>query len=137
MCAIGAAKVMPTEMKTKLTEHDFKKEEQTDLKDVFLKSFESVDAALAGFDFEGCTATVVMVWEALGHRWVQCGNVGDSSAFLKHGDQVIKISRDHNTKDLLEKERLKLMGIQLTEGKTRIAGLAVCSLFVVVFIFFL
>jgi protein phosphatase len=128
MCAIGAAKVMPTEVKAKIFDHESKKlkdEEHSDLKDVFIKSFEAVDAALAGFDFEGCTATVVMVWEALGYRWVQCANVGDSSAYLKHGDQVIKISRDHNPKDLLEKERLKLMGVQLTEGKTRIAGLAV------------
>lgn len=46
------------------------------------ETFLSTDKRMVQFDTEGCTATAVWFWEYNGTRYVQTGNVGDSSAFL-------------------------------------------------------
>ncbi len=52
---------------------------------MFLKVFAELDSAMKEFEFEGTTATAVVVWRTgeSGERFVQAANVGDSSAFIK------------------------------------------------------
>lgn len=59
------------------------------------------------FEYEGATGTIVYLWAAGGRRFLQCANLGDSTAFLYRGGQAIKISVDHNPSNPSEKERIR------------------------------
>lgn len=47
-------------------------------------SFLGVDQKLLEYQYEGCTATVVLVWRHENNRYLQAANVGDSAAFMKY-----------------------------------------------------
>ncbi len=55
-------------------------------------------------------------------RYVQAANVGDSTAFLKRGSEVIWLTRDHKASSEEERERIRASGAELTSGQTRVSG---------------
>jgi len=56
---------------------------------------------------------------------LQSANLGDSAAFLKRGNGVLKLTRDHKPNLPEEEQRLINSGIKLVKGQSRISGLAV------------
>jgi hypothetical protein len=58
-------------------------EPQEDATELLHLAFMSVDNKMSQFEYEGCTATVVLVWRYGSDRYVQAANAGDSSAFMK------------------------------------------------------
>jgi len=102
-----------------------KNEELSDAKHVLERTFLKVDNNLTVFEYEGCTATVVYIWSAGGHRYLQAANVGDSTAYLCRGEDVIPISVDHKVTNPMEQQRLKQTGIEVNEGQTRLNGLSI------------
>lgn len=60
------------------------------------------------------------------HRYLQAANVGDSTAFLKRGNQVICLSEDHKPTSENESKRVRELGVvDLPKGASRLSGLAV------------
>jgi serine/threonine protein phosphatase PrpC len=115
-----------------------------DLTDEFFAAFKSCDGDLKKFEFEGCTATAVYVWRSGGKRYIQCANVGDSTAFLyrrkrkpesssaESSDDEAEseyeahwLSVDHKVSSKEERARFQKAGIQIAENATRLNGLAV------------
>jgi serine/threonine protein phosphatase PrpC len=122
-CAQAARERFPAQMQKALAGVDLQKTE--DLGEVVREVFSATDKDLLEFEYEGCTATGVVVWRSGEHRYLQCGNVGDSHAFLFRDGQALCLTENHNVKDPAERERMRAQGHQVNEGQTRINGLAV------------
>ncbi|KAH7299345.1 hypothetical protein KP509_24G006800 [Ceratopteris richardii] len=94
-----------------------------DAKDVLLDAFNSTEAALE-YDYEGCTATVLLIWLDAGRvAYAQCANVGDSSCVFSVDGEYISMTEDHRLTSLSERARMLKMGRQLREGETRLCGM--------------
>ncbi|KAF5205249.1 phosphatase 2C, partial [Thalictrum thalictroides] len=89
------------------------------LRDAFLRT----ESALH-HQYEGCTATILLVW-ANGQEefWAQCANVGDSACFINMRGRQIKMTEDHRITAESERNRLKETGAPLKDGETRLCGL--------------
>jgi serine/threonine protein phosphatase PrpC len=97
-----------------------------DLSEVLKKTFLDTDKELMEFEYEGATCTVVFVYKtSSGRRYVQGANVGDSSATLIRKNKPILLTTDHHCNYPIEVKRLAALGIEVTEGQTRLNGLAV------------
>ncbi|KAF2074738.1 hypothetical protein CYY_003970 [Polysphondylium violaceum] len=106
-------------------QQEYGKQQITDMRGVFLSAFKEVDALLSKYEYEGTTATVVLIWRAGNQRYVQSANVGDSTAFLSYAGETLFLSKDHRVTDPEEQQRIKSDGVVLTENQTRINGLMV------------
>lgn len=94
-----------------------------DAKDVLLDAFSATEAALE-YDYEGCTATVLLVWlDASRVIYAQCANVGDSACIFSVDGKYISMTEDHRLTSLAERSRMMEMGKQLREGETRLCGM--------------
>ncbi|MCO5602578.1 hypothetical protein L7F22_056712 [Adiantum nelumboides] len=92
-------------------------------KDVLLEAFNATEAALE-FDYEGCTATVLLVWlDASRVIYAQCANVGDSACIFSVNGKYISMTEDHRLTGLTERARMLEMGKRLPEGETRLCGM--------------
>ena len=61
--------------------------------------------------------------QSTGKRFIQVGNVGDSSGFLCRNGVAIPVTIDHSAAHPLEKERLKKdYGIEIEDGNKRLPG---------------
>lgn len=97
-----------------------------DISDELHYAFIEADQRMSEFKYEGCTATVVMVWKnAEGYRFVQAANVGDSTAYLMRGDEPVCLTEDHKLANKYERERLQASGIFTNEHQTHLGGLGV------------
>eukprot|EP01117_Protostelium_nocturnum_P000197 TRINITY_DN1026_c0_g1_i1.p1 TRINITY_DN1026_c0_g1~~TRINITY_DN1026_c0_g1_i1.p1 ORF type:complete len:711 (-),score=212.53 TRINITY_DN1026_c0_g1_i1:69-2201(-) len=117
-CAETAIQRFPEIFKEKITEGE-------DQREAFLSTFEQLDNELISFEYEGCTATSLYIWQSGEHRFLQCANVGDSTAFLKREEGVIALSKDHKATDPDERKRIVESGIEFAPHQTRVGGLAV------------
>lgn len=97
-------------------------EPQEDATELLHLAFMSVDNKMSQFEYEGCTATVVLVWRYGSDRYVQAANAGDSSAFMNCGNKVVALTRDHKLAYEEERERMTRTGVDVNEGQTRIGG---------------
>jgi len=93
-----------------------------DLSNILTESFLAVDKELEEYEYLGCTATCVFVWEHEGSRYIQAANVGDSTAFLQRANEVMWLTRDHKASSDEERERIRATGAELTSGQTRVSG---------------
>ena len=75
----AATKIVPNEFQKQLSK---KKKKIRDLSEVFHVTFLRSDDQMAEYEYEGCTGTLVCLWRAGNHRYLQSANVGDSSAYL-------------------------------------------------------
>eukprot|EP01094_Clydonella_sp_ATCC50884_P027429 TRINITY_DN786_c0_g1_i2.p1 TRINITY_DN786_c0_g1~~TRINITY_DN786_c0_g1_i2.p1 ORF type:complete len:406 (-),score=150.89 TRINITY_DN786_c0_g1_i2:602-1660(-) len=124
-CAVDCIEVFPQELEEAL---GVAGPDATDLEAVLRESFRSTDERLLhkGHEYEGATATAVYIWRTpSGERYIQVANVGDSTAFLCRGTKSYTLSLDHKVNSESERARMELEGVQLTEGQSRINGLAV------------
>lgn len=98
------------------------------LENVFLETDE-----IMGVEYEGCTATAVLVWKnpRTGGLTMQAANVGDSSAALGRVSVIEKSAHDakyltpeHKVRHKEERDRLNEAGAELPPEATRLYGLA-------------
>jgi len=121
-CAVGATVHFPKEFEIQLAKSI---SPVVDVSSVFKQTYSTVDEQLKEFEYEGCTATTVYIWEDAGHRYLQTANVGDSTAFLLRGNNTVWLSKDHKPNSKEERSRLALAGIEVGDTQTRVGGLAV------------
>jgi len=122
--AISAKKLIPREFLNQLQARGSTL--PNDISDIFPLTFLKVDEQMANHDYEGCTATTVLIWQNESGRFVQSANVGDSRAYLCRADgSAVRLTKDHKLGDDDEKARMMNIGVSVTEGQTRINGLAV------------
>ncbi|KAL8139575.1 hypothetical protein V2J09_005596 [Rumex salicifolius] len=96
---------------------------QQDASDVLRDAFSQVEASLNHY-YEGCTATLLLVWVD-GHKnfFLQCANVGDSTCIANVNGKQFKMTEDHRITSYSERERIKETGQPLKDGDTRLCGL--------------
>jgi len=101
------------------------------LTSLFVETYAIVDEQLKEYLYEGATSTTVVIWRNSlnGKRYLQSGNLGDSTAFLIRKGKSMVVSEDHKLSVESERIRLKNMGISLTSEQTRLCGLAVSRAF--------
>ncbi|XP_028551509.1 protein phosphatase 2C 70 isoform X2 [Dendrobium catenatum] len=93
-----------------------------DASDVLKEAFSLTEAAL-NHQYEGCTATILLLWFDYDEEmFVQCANVGDSACILDANGRQITMTEDHRVTSISERTRLSKAGMPL-EGETRLCGL--------------
>lgn len=123
--AISASKIMP-EVFSNILSDSRRKEEvlvQGEASDVLREAFLHTEACMNHY-YEGCTATVLLVW-ADGNRnfLAQCANVGDSSCYVNIDGKQVKMTEDHRISSSSERLRMQAIGEPLKDGETRICGI--------------
>ncbi|XP_065863386.1 protein phosphatase 2C 70 isoform X2 [Euphorbia lathyris] len=92
---------------------------QCDASEVLRIAFSQTEASMNNF-YEGCTATVLLVWaDGDENFFAQCANVGDSACVMKQ----IKMTEDHRITSYSERLRINESGEPLKDGETRLCGL--------------
>ncbi|KAG8373046.1 hypothetical protein BUALT_Bualt12G0130100 [Buddleja alternifolia] len=123
--ATSVSKIMP-EIIAGILSDSFRREEvllQCNASDVLREAFYQTEARINNY-YEGCTATLLLVW-ADGHDnfYVQCANVGDSACFVNIDGKQVKMTEDHRITSYSERLRIQTLGKPLRDGETRICGI--------------
>lgn len=87
---------------------------------------------LLDFQYEGCTATAMLIWEVNNEKYLQVANVGDSACVLgvrpkagaARGIVARQVTVDHRVSNKSERDRLIACGAKLPENATRLHGLS-------------
>ncbi|XP_022862348.1 protein phosphatase 2C 70-like [Olea europaea var. sylvestris] len=123
--ATSVSRIMP-EVIASILSDSFRREKvlsQCDASDVLREAFSRTEASINHY-YEGCTATVLLVW-ADGHEnfFAQCANVGDSACVVTIDGRQIKMTEDHRIISSSERLRFQELGEPLKDGETRIGGI--------------
>ncbi|XP_031096665.1 protein phosphatase 2C 70 [Ipomoea triloba] len=123
--AESASKILPQIVASILSD-SFRREEvlsQCDASDVLREAFSQAEASL-NHNYEGCTATMLLVWaDGQENFYAQCANVGDSACVVNIDGKQIKMTEDHRITSNSEKLRFEAAGEPLKDGETRLCGL--------------
>eukprot|EP00268_Persea_americana_P038760 TRINITY_DN3838_c0_g1_i1.p1 TRINITY_DN3838_c0_g1~~TRINITY_DN3838_c0_g1_i1.p1 ORF type:complete len:586 (-),score=103.46 TRINITY_DN3838_c0_g1_i1:212-1969(-) len=100
-----------------------------DASEVLRDAFAQTEAAMNDHQYEGCTATVLLVW-ADHHEdyFAQCANVGDSACVINIGEKQILMTEDHRITSQSERNRLRKTGPPLKDGETRLCGMNIARM---------
>ncbi|KAB2064989.1 hypothetical protein ES319_A09G059300v1 [Gossypium barbadense] len=123
--AKSASKILPEMLATILSDSVIRERvlSQHDASDVLKDAFLRAEASMNNY-YEGCTATVLLVWaDADENFYAQCANVGDSACLMNVGGKQIKMTEDHKISSYSERLRMEGMGEPLRDGETRLCGL--------------
>ncbi|KAJ4967726.1 hypothetical protein NE237_014427 [Protea cynaroides] len=94
-----------------------------DASDVLRDAISQTEASMT-HQYEGCTATLLLVWADSNEVFfAQCANVGDSACVMNIDGKQIKMTEDHRITSQTERIRLKQTGEPLKDGETRLCGL--------------
>lgn len=94
-----------------------------DASDVLREAISQTEACLNHY-YEGCTATVLLVWgDGYDSFFAQCANVGDSACVMSIDGRQIKMTEDHRVTSFSERQRINETGDPLKDGDTRLCGL--------------
>ncbi|KAL2244065.1 UNVERIFIED_CONTAM: Protein phosphatase 2C 70 [Sesamum indicum] len=123
--ATSVSKIMP-EVIAGILSVSFRRERvlsRGDASDVLREAFYQTEARINNY-YEGCTATVLLVW-ADGHEnfYAQCANVGDSACVMNIEGKQIKMTEDHRITSHSERLRIQALGTPLRDGESRICGI--------------
>ncbi|KAI4345598.1 hypothetical protein L6164_012704 [Bauhinia variegata] len=123
--AKSASKLLP-EMVANLLSDSLKRERVLslhDASDVLREAFCQTEACLSN-QYEGCTATVLLVWaDGDENFFAQCANVGDSTCIMNVDGQQLRMSEDHKITNISERLRIGEAGEPLKDGETRLYGI--------------
>ncbi|KAL4556542.1 hypothetical protein LXL04_039198 [Taraxacum kok-saghyz] len=124
--ASSASKIMP-EMVSRILSDRLRSEKvisHCDASDVLTEAFSQTEAQMDHL-YEGCTATVVLIWcDGHDNYFAQCGNVGDSACIANVEGKLVKMSEDHRVATYNERMRMQAAtGQPLKDGETRLCGL--------------
>nr|XP_027116244.1 protein phosphatase 2C 70-like isoform X2 [Coffea arabica] len=122
--ATSVSQVMP-QMVASILSDSFRREKvlsQRDASDVLREAFYQTEACI-NHHYEGCTATVLLVWaDGNDSLFAQCANVGDSACIINIDGKHVKMTEDHRVTSYAE--RLRIQAIEpLRDGETRLCGL--------------
>ncbi|KAG8499781.1 hypothetical protein CXB51_006566 [Gossypium anomalum] len=119
------SRILPEMVATILTD-SVKRERvvsEQDASDVLRDAFSQTEASLNNY-YEGCTATLLLVWaDADENFFAQCANLGDSACFINMDGKQIKMTEDHKVTSCSERVRIEGIGEPLKDGETRLCGL--------------
>ncbi|XP_042021626.1 protein phosphatase 2C 70-like isoform X2 [Salvia splendens] len=123
--ATSVSKIMP-EVITGILSDSFIREKvlsQCDASEILREAFYQTEARINHY-YEGCTATLLLVWSD-GHQnfYAQCANVGDSACVANIGGKHIKMTEDHRVTSQSERLRIQAIGTPLRDGESRICGI--------------
>ncbi|KAK7405883.1 hypothetical protein VNO78_07495 [Psophocarpus tetragonolobus] len=94
-----------------------------DASDILRDAFSQTEAHMNHY-YEGCTATVLLVWTDGDEKFfAQCANVGDSSCIMSVNGKQIKMTEDHKITNSSERLRIEETGEPLKDGETRLYGI--------------
>ncbi|AES93634.1 kinase-associated protein phosphatase [Medicago truncatula] len=94
-----------------------------DASDILRDAFSQTEAGINN-SYEGCTATVLLVWaDRDDNFYAQCANVGDSECIMSVDGQQIKMTEDHKISSHSERLRMEGTGEPLKDGETRLYGI--------------
>ncbi|MED6183761.1 hypothetical protein PIB30_040745 [Stylosanthes scabra] len=93
-----------------------------DASEILRDAFSQTEACLNNY-YEGCTATVLLVWADGENFFAQCANVGDSACVMSVNGKQIKMSEDHKITTYSERQRIEETGEPLKDGETRLYGI--------------
>ncbi|XP_028773950.1 protein phosphatase 2C 70 isoform X2 [Neltuma alba] len=94
-----------------------------DASDVLRDAFSQTEACMNHY-YEGCTATVLLVWgDGNENFFAQCANVGDSACVMNVDDKEIRMTEDHKVTSCSERLRIEETGEPLRDGETRLYGI--------------
>jgi protein phosphatase len=120
-CSKDLVKIFPKSLKQYLKDILFDKFD--DIPYLWKTLYKNVDETLKGYEYQGSTSTTALVWRNKGKRYLQCANIGDSTAFLFRNGVAIPISLDHRLLNGSgERERIISLGIKLEERADRVSG---------------
>ncbi|XP_010931948.1 protein phosphatase 2C 70 [Elaeis guineensis] len=123
--AKSASKMLPENV-AKILFHPERRERVLsccDASDVLRDAFALTEAAMH-HQYEGCTATILLIW--LDHKkefFAQCANVGDSACIMNVDGKQIAMTEDHRVTSQSERTRLIKAGKPLKDGEGRLCGL--------------
>ncbi|KDP40139.1 hypothetical protein JCGZ_02137 [Jatropha curcas] len=96
---------------------------QHDASEVLRVAFSQTEASMNNY-YEGCTATLLLVWaDDDENLFAQCANVGDSACVMNVDGKQIKMTEDHRITSCSERLRINETGEPLKDGETRLCGL--------------
>ncbi|XP_052190158.1 protein phosphatase 2C 70 isoform X2 [Diospyros lotus] len=123
--ATSASKMLP-EMVSTILSDSFRRERvlsQRNASDVLKDAFLQTEACMNHY-YEGCTATMLLVWtDDHENFFAQCANVGDSACVMNIDEKQIKMTEDHRITSYSERLRIQEIGEPLKDGETRLCGL--------------
>ncbi|KAK7308823.1 hypothetical protein RJT34_05084 [Clitoria ternatea] len=94
-----------------------------DASDILREAFSQTEACMNHY-YEGCTATVLLVWtDGYENFFAQCANVGDSACCMSVNGKQIKMTEDHKITNHSERLRIEGTGEPLKDGETRLYGI--------------
>ncbi|CAN7067743.1 unnamed protein product [Brassica rapa subsp. trilocularis] len=124
--AQSAIKIIP-EVLANILSDSLKKEKvlsQGDASDVLRDVLVKTEARLDDHQYEGCTATVLLVWkDSEEHFFAQCANLGDSACVINNDGRCVQMTEDHRVTSLTERRRIQEAGLSLRDKETRIFGI--------------
>ncbi|CAH2072379.1 unnamed protein product [Thlaspi arvense] len=124
--AQSASKIIP-EVLANILSDSLRKEKllsQRDASDVLRDVLAKTEARLDDHLYEGCTATVLLVWkDSEENLFAQCANLGDSACVINLDGRCIQMTEDHRVTSLTERRRIQEAGLSLRDGETRIFGI--------------
>ncbi len=123
---VGAAetakKTLPGQLIKYINEATGGKGMPTDLTEILPVTFLMTDELMKQHEYEGCTATAVVVWQVGKDRYIQAANVGDSRAFLCREKEIVRLTHDHKLAEEDERTRMANCGVNINDVQTRING---------------
>lgn len=123
--ATSVSKVMPETVARILSDSRRREQvlSQANASDVLREAFYQTEACLNQY-YEGCTATVLLLWTDVDNNfYAQCANVGDSACFMNIDGKQVKMTEDHRISSFSERLRIQATGEPLKDGETRLCGL--------------
>uniref|UniRef100_A0A0E0GVE6 protein-serine/threonine phosphatase n=1 Tax=Oryza nivara TaxID=4536 RepID=A0A0E0GVE6_ORYNI len=123
--AIAASRILPQNIANILSQQETKERVLSchSASDVLRHAFALTEAALH-HQYEGCTATILLIWfDQNEDCFAQCANLGDSACIMSVNGEIITMTEDHRVVSTTERARMANSGQPLKDGESRICGL--------------
>ncbi|CAL5089359.1 unnamed protein product [Urochloa decumbens] len=96
----------------------------------FQKIWQTFYLILTRKNYEGCTATALLIWfDQNKDCFAQCANLGDSACVMSVNGKTIDMTEDHRVASTTERARIARTGQPLRDGEVRLSGLNLARMF--------
>ncbi|KAK8459142.1 hypothetical protein SEVIR_2G085100v4 [Setaria viridis] len=129
--AKAVSKILPESLSNILSHPDTKERvlSCSDASDVLRYAFTLTEAAI-DHQYEGCTATALLIWfDQNKDCFAQCANLGDSACVMSVNGMTIDMTEDHRVASTTERARIARTGQPLKDGEVRLSGLNLARMF--------
>ncbi|PAN10425.1 hypothetical protein PAHAL_2G093300 [Panicum hallii] len=129
--AKAVSKILPENVANILSHPDTKERvlSSSDASDVLRYAFALTEAAI-DHQYEGCTATALLIWfDQNKNCFAQCANLGDSACVMSVNGNTIDMTEDHRVASTTERARIARTGQPLKDGEVRLSGLNLARMF--------